>query len=369
MIPRPAPLGPAAAADAALAALGWSDAWAAAFEPYALQGLVPGRVTREDKLAYTVVGAAQTWRAALAGRLRHTAEQDGIRPAVGDWVALLPRPGEDAASVQAVLPRRSAFTRKTAGAVTAAQVVAANVDWVLLVCGLDGDFSVRRLERYLTLAWNSGASPVIVLNKTDVCGELTARLVDAETVALGVPVHAVSALAGDGLDALQRYVAPGQTSVLLGSSGVGKSSLINALIGSARQRVNAVLADDSRGRHTTTHRELIQLDGGGVIIDTPGMRELQLWSDEEALDGAFGDIEALAAGCRYRDCRHECEPGCAVRAAVATGTLPAARLASYEKLKRELRHLARQTDHRARLEERNRWKRITMEVRWRTRGR
>ncbi len=341
-----------------LTELGWAPRFAQHFGPFREQGLAPGRVAREERQRYLVCGEQGELTAEVAGRLRHEAASRAELPAVGDWVAVAARPAEGKATIHAVLPRKSAFLRKVAGSHTEEQVVAANVDVVFLVSGLDGDFSPRRIERYLALAWESGAQPVIVLNKADVCADVEARVAETESVAVGVPIHALSATEGRGLEALEAYLGPGGTGAFLGSSGVGKSTLINALLGEEALATAPVREDDSRGRHTTTHRELIVLPGRGLVIDTPGMRELQLWGDQDTLSQAFEDVEALAAACRFRDCAHQGEPGCAVQAALADGTLDSARWQSYLRLQRELRHLERRRDERARRAEEGRWKTI-----------
>jgi ribosome biogenesis GTPase / thiamine phosphate phosphatase len=238
-------------------------------------------------------------------------------------------------------------------------VLVANVDVAFLVMGLDErDFNIRRLERYLTTAWEGGADPVIVLNKADLAYDLDAQLAETELVAFGVPVHPVSAETGAGVEELGRYLAGNRTVVLLGSSGVGKSSLINRLLGEERFQIGDVRSD-GRGRHTTTHRELVPVPGGGVIIDTPGLRELQLWDADEGLDQAFVDVAELIAACRFSDCQHRTEPGCAIKAALADGSLPADRWESYQKLQRELARLERKLDPKLRSEERKRWAAIT----------
>ena len=315
--------------------LGWDAALATALDAVDAPGLVPARVAVEHNHLYRVRTETGELLAEAAGRLRHAAGGPDGLPAVGDWVAI--STGARRASIRAILPRRSCFARKAAGDPTQRQVVAANVDTVLLVSGLDGDFSPRRVERYLVAAAESGAAPVVVLNKTDLCSAAArAEAVDAiRAVAPGVPLHATSCERAEGLRELEAYLTPGRTVALLGSSGVGKSSIINQLLGSDRQQTRRVHRRTSRGRHTTVHRELLLRPAGGVIIDTPGMRELQLWDSGQALEQAFDDVDALAADCRFRDCRHRSEPGCAVRAAVADGRLPAARLHHFHRLEDE----------------------------------
>ena len=337
-----------------LAELGWTAFFAKNLEPYTSQAFMPARIVREHTHIYAAYAESGEFAAEVSGKMRHAATSRSDFPTVGDWVAIQPRPEEGKATIHAVLPRKSVFVRKEAGRKTQEQVVAANIDTVFLVSGLDGDFNPRRIERYLTVAWDSGAMPVIVLNKTDVCADIGGRIEEVEDVAFGVPVLAVSATESQGVDALREYIAVGQTAAFLGSSGVGKSTLVNSLVGAARQPVRAVREDDSRGRHTTTYRELIPLPGGGMLMDTPGMRELQLWSDEDGLERAFDDIEELAGQCRFRNCTHGNEPGCAVKTAIECGALDAGRWQSYLKLKRELRRLAARQDQAARIAEKAR---------------
>jgi ribosome biogenesis GTPase / thiamine phosphate phosphatase len=349
--------------------LGWDSHFEGGVEACQSEGLIPARVAREDRQMYAVLCADGELTAEVSGKMRHEAQGKDEFPAVGDWVAIAPRAEEGKATIHVVLPRRSAFSRKVAGGNTEAQVVAANVDTVFLVSGLDGDFNTRRIERYLTVAWDSGANPVVVLNKADLCEDVAARMEDVEAVAFGVPIHAVSALDNTDIDALRSYLGSGKTVAFLGSSGVGKSTLVNSLIGAERQATGAVRDDDSRGRHTTTRRELIVCPGGGVLIDTPGMRELQLWADEEGLKRTFDDVEELAARCRFGDCSHQSEPGCAIQEALADGTLDAARYGSYTKLQRELQHLERKQSHRAAQIEKDKWKKIKVQYRQHTKMR
>ncbi len=341
--------------QASLARYGWTPAFEAHFAPHAKEGLVAGRVARDHQHIYRVYTASGEVLARVAGRLRHEAASAGEFPAVGDWVAMTPDSRDRRAVIQAILPRASRFTRKAAGETSAGQVVAANIDTIFLTQGLDDDYNPRRLERYLLLVSESGASPVVVLNKADLCDDLAARLAEVERIAPGVPVHAVSAKRHEGFDAILPLLVPGRTVALLGSSGVGKSTLINRLLGTDRLATRAVSADRSRGRHTTTNRELILLPSGALVIDTPGLREIQLW-EVASVEGAFPDIDELGAGCRFRDCRHDAEPKCAVRLAVAEGRLAAERLESYLKLGKEAAWLAERQDQAAQAARKQKWK-------------
>jgi ribosome biogenesis GTPase len=338
-----------------LESLGWNSHFQNAFAQFESQGLVPARVAREDKQSYVVYGAGRATRASVSGAFRYRAAMRADYPAVGDWVIVHPLSGEDAATIHAVLPRRSSVERKIAGERIEAQVVASNVDALFVCAGLDHDFNVRRIERYLTLAYNSGVTPIVLLTKADLCADAAARVSRVESIAQSAQVVALSVVDGRGMDRLRACIGPGVTTAMVGSSGVGKSSLINTLLGRAAMQVGAVRSHDSRGRHTTTHRELLLLPGGGVMIDTPGMRELGLWGDGDGVDSAFRDIEELASTCRFRDCAHEHEPGCAVHTAIARGDLDPARLSSYRKQLAELRFQERKENPAAARAEKERW--------------
>ena len=340
-----------------LEALGWNQDLDRAFQAWADKPDVrPGRVLIEFNYICRVWCEGGEIDAVRSGRLTHRATSRGDLPAVGDWVVVRKLADENRGAIIAVLPRRSWFSRRMAGHVTDEQVVAANVDVVFIVMALDDDFSPRRLERYLLLARESGASPVILLTKPDVCVDVPARVAEIAALAGDVPVHVVSPKFDQGLDRVAEHVPAGKTGALLGSSGVGKSTIINRLVGREVQKTRDIRESDSKGRHTTSHRQLVFLPNGGFLIDTPGMRELQLWDVGEAVKETFDDIEALALECRFSDCRHRDEPRCAVKTAVEEGRLSASRLESYVKLQEELEHLARQQDQRAQIEEKRRGK-------------
>jgi len=337
--------------------LGWNEFFEDAFRPYEGDNLIPARVAARHHGPCELLTELGRLGGVPAGRLG----EDEL-PAVGDWVAARPLDGERKAVIEAVLPRRTSFTRKEAWARTVAQVVAANVDTVFLVTAFGGDLNPRRLERYLTSAWDSGSSPVIVANKSDLADDRVFELAEVEAVALGVDVVALSAATGDGMEQLEPHLVPGKTVALLGSSGVGKSTLVNRLAGRELLATQEI-SSDGRGRHTTTQRELVPLASGALLIDTPGMRELQLWADEEVLDSTFSEIAELAGECRFSDCSHEHEPGCAVRAAIADGSLPRERFASYRKLQREIRALEIRKDARLRSEARKERRRFSRRMR------
>jgi len=335
---------------------GWSEARQYDFQPLAEKGLVPARVIVQQRNLYRLAAEAGEIEGRISGRFAHEAGHGGY-PVTGDWVAVELKGG--AAVIAQVLPRSTAFTRMAAGTAKDRQVVAANVDTALLAASLNAELNLRRLERYLATAYESGADPVFLLTKADACADPAPLVAEVEAIAFGVPVLAVSARTGEGLAALSALMAPGRTAVLLGSSGVGKSTLVNALAGAELMATKAIREDDAHGRHTTTHRELIRLPSGALILDTPGMRELALWDAEAGLAAAFAgttaEVERLAEACRFRDCAHEREPGCAVQAALAEGTLDAARWASFQKLRRELAFTVRKEDPMAAAAERRRW--------------
>jgi ribosome biogenesis GTPase len=343
--------------------LGWDAGWAEAFAPFAADGHRPARVVAVHRDTSVVRDGDGDGTAAVSGSFRFEALAQSDFPTVGDWVAI----GADGV-IAAILPRRSVFKRMASDAsrrgsrIDDEQIMASNIDVALLVAGLDNDFNLRRIERYLAVAWSSEVTPVVVLNKSDLADDVDGRLVAVEAIAPGVPAIPVSARTGAGLDALRAHLRPGTTAAILGSSGVGKSTLVNALLGEDRQATAAVREGDSRGRHTTTHRELFELPGGALLVDTPGIRALEVLGADEGVDAAFDDVADIAAGCRFSDCRHEGEPGCAIREALAHGRLTEDRLASHRKLERELARVAREGDPRARAEHRRTWRIIQKSV-------
>src|SRR5882672_1261371 len=342
---------------------GWSSYFEALWNEGERADALPARVIAQQRKFWRIAGAFGECWAEVSGKLRLASEEGVEWPAVGDWVVAETRESGGSALILEVLPRRSRFVRKVAGKKIAEQVIAANVDTALLVSALDGDFNPRRVERYLGQCWESGARPVIVLNKADACGDVRDKTAAIERIAVGTDVCVVSARTGQGMEGLERFLTPGQTIVLLGSSGVGKSTIANRLLGEMHQEVQPVREGDSRGRHTTSARELFVLPGGALLMDTPGLRELQLWDAAEGLSQAFADIDALATKCRFADCKHENEPGCAVQAALSAGTLDEARLENRRKLLREQEFLRRKMDPEARQAEKRRIKRLMKGVR------
>lgn len=351
-----------------LAVLGWDDSFASQFLAHSAAGLEPARVALHHKNQYEPFTSQGLVAATCTGRLIHTSITRAELPAVGDWVAVRPRPGETHADIHAVLPRRTCFSRRAAGDAPIEQIIAANIDTVLLVTALDQNFNLRRIERYLAAGWESGAQPVIVLNKADLHSNPAELRDDVQSVAGGTPIVVVSASEGPGLEQLAPWLQPGRTLALLGSSGVGKSTLINRILGHEHQATGAVSAAVGKGQHTTTHRELILTPSGAVVIDTPGMRELQLWEAPDAtpLEQTFTDITALAAACRFRDCAHHHEPGCAIQKALESGELASDRWESFQKLQRQQAYAARKSNPQATRVQRDAWRRINQAHRART---
>ena len=351
-----------------LAALGWNDHFAAAFAPHAAEGCLPGRVTLELKGYYEVTGEFGAKLGACSGKFINTAKAQADFPAIGDWVAVTPQEGEETrVHIHAVLPRRTKFSRKAAGLEEFEQIVAANVDTVFLVSALDGNYHLHRLERYLAAAWASGAQPVVLLNKADLNDDTAALNAEIAGIAPQVPVFVVSAETRRGLKALAPYLQPGRTIALLGSSGVGKSTLINRLVGERVQETQEVREADNKGRHTTTQRELFVAPSGVIVIDTPGMRELSPWDAAAGIDAAFGDVTAVAAQCKFRDCAHTVEPGCAVQAALADGSLSGERWQAYLRMQRASAYEVRRTSLSAQQRTKSDHKKATKALRGRVR--
>jgi ribosome biogenesis GTPase len=343
--------------------LGWDSYFDEKFKRFASDKGVPARVIADYGAEYLVHDGVKTNRAAVG---RHVRNDGSIMPAVGDWVAVVKRaPNDPVDAIHGVVERRTAFSRKTAGIETREQILAANVD-VAFVVAAATDVNARRIERYLTIAWQSGAVPVVLLTKADIAESLDEMRLELEAVSMGTPVVVTSAVTGEGVDEILRELQPARTGVLLGPSGAGKSTLINRIVGTDLMRTRQIHAS-GEGRHMTSHRQLVLLPQGGMIIDTPGLREAQLWEGEEALGDVFEDIEEQALQCRFTDCAHATEPGCAIKAALADGSLDAGRFQSYRKLQRELRAVAAKTDARVRAEERRKWKQISVAAKVRTR--
>lgn len=345
---------------------GWNACWTANFLKVSGQSsdlVEPARVSTQYNHIYEVQTESGAKTAEVAGHLKYAAATGRDLPAVGDWVAVRRTASESLnqggrTTIVAVLPRRSVFSRATPGRQMAEQIVAANIDTVFLISALDHDFNPRRIERYLTMAWESGARPVVLLNKVDQCSDLPKRLTLLGDVCMAVPIYPISARTGDGVNELIKELKEGTTSAFVGSSGVGKSTLINRLMGSECLATQPVRLSDSRGRHTTTRRELICLPGGALVVDTPGMRELQLWNADNGLSETFEDIRVMAHHCRFKDCQHQAEPDCAVLGAVQKGIISEDRLAGWHKLMREIAHQDRRHDKQSELENKRRWKAV-----------
>ncbi|UPT74854.1 MAG: ribosome small subunit-dependent GTPase A [Elusimicrobiota bacterium] len=337
---------------------GWDAGWADAFAPDAALKLLPARVAAQQRGLLTVATESGMRPARTTGAMRHKATGTADLPAVGDWIACEANPGEETLTVRRILPRRTKLSRKAAGETLEEQIIAANLDAVVIMTALNADFNLRRLERFLAVVRESGAEPIVALNKADACAEPGPYLGDARTAAGDAAVIAISAKTGDGLAVLERWIKPGRTVGFVGTSGVGKSTLVNRLLGREALKTKETRAGDERGRHTTTHRELFVLDGGGVLLDTPGMREMAFWEADQGFQESFADIETLAEQCRFKDCVHASEPGCAVKAAIESGSIPAARLESMNKLKKEMEFQKRRVDPAAAAETKRQWKSI-----------
>jgi len=338
--------------------LGWSS-FSKNLSSHFQQRYTVGRVATEQKNTYLLYTEFGELSAEVTGKMRYQASGRKDFPAVGDWVVISVINGEPRATIHEILPRKSKFSRKTVGLITDEQIIATNIDTAFLVSGLDQDFNLRRIERYLILVWESGANPVIILNKADLCDQVEQRRAEVEAIAPYVPIIVLSAIDNQGIKALIPYLGTGQTVALIGSSGVGKSTITNQLVQKNVQAIQPVRQGDNRGRHTTTHRELIILPTGGLLIDTPGMREIQIWAGSESFHETFADINTISQQCRFRDCQHGKEPGCAVQLALFEGTLDEQRFHNYQKLQQELEYLNRKQDKKANLAEKERWKKIS----------
>lgn len=327
------------------------------------KNLFIGRISAEYKENYKIFSEEGELNAFISGKFRNNCKTREDFPAVGDWVLFDYLKNENKAIINQILPRKSKFSRKVAGQQTQEQIIASNVDFAFIVCALNYDFNLRRIERYLSLIWQSGATPVVILTKTDLCSDVLNKISEVQNIAFGVDIHAISNISTEGIDFLQKYFEEDKTVVLLGSSGVGKSSLINNLANENIMRVNVLRANLDKGRHTTTHKQMILLPKGGLIIDTPGIRELQLWDAEDGISHTFSDIEELAQNCKFCDCTHSSEPGCAVQKAIKDGVLEVGRLENYSKVQKEQNYLlSRQTQSAAKVE-RDKWKSIHKQIR------
>lgn len=337
--------------------LGWNEEVAKQAIPYISKGMMIGRIASGYKDRYRIFTEHGQFIGQISGKQRFNARSSDDFPVVGDWVAISHH-NHNEAVIHAILPRKSKFSRKSAGKVTREQIIAANIDIVFLVNALNQDFNLRRMERYLTLVWESGANPIIILSKADLCTDIQEKLSQVESVSFGVPVLVISTVMNSGLDQVKKHISEGKTIALLGSSGAGKSTLVNALLGKEVQKVKEVREKDDKGKHTTTTRELFLLPDGGIVIDTPGMRELQLWQADEGLSQTFEDVMYYANQCRFRDCSHRNEPGCAVRKALDNGELDKKRYENYVKMQKELAYLSRKENKLELISEKERIKKM-----------
>lgn len=342
--------------------LGWNDFFENHSENYQDNNFLVGRICSEYRNSYKVFSKIGELTANISGKFRNICKNLQDYPAIGDWVIFDLIENENKAIIQSILPRKSKFSRKVAGNNTQEQIVAANIDTAFIVCALNYDFNLRRIERYLSLVWQSGANPIIILTKIDLCDDLANKLAQINSIAFGVDIHLINNITNDGIKDLHTYCKQGNTIVLLGSSGVGKTSLINNLLGENKLLIQKLRKKIDKGKHTTTHRQMFFLAQGGLIIDTPGMRELQLWNAQEGVSSYFDDIETIAKGCRFKNCKHQNEPDCAVKKALENGNLDIKRLENYAKIQKELAYLSRkQNQYEAQLDK-EKWKKISKQI-------
>ncbi len=346
-----------------LSRLGWDNFFENDFTKFSSIGFVPGRISRVNKNAYLVQCQKGEFNAEVSGKFHFNADAQSDFPAIGDWVAMREIPDENKAIIEHVLLRKNYFSRKVAGVKTDEQIIASNIDYLFIITSLNLDLNIRRIERYITLAIERDVKPVIILSKSDQCENVDAKISEVRSALSGVHVHAVSALFNTGIEEISEYFEVGKTVAVVGSSGVGKSTLINKLLGEDSLVVKEIGAHKDKGKHTTTHRELLSLPGGGMIIDTPGMREIQLWEGSEGINETFSDVEQYLGKCKFGDCRHESEPGCAIRKAIDEGELDNNRFRSYMKLQRELTWMENRKDKKAAHEQKKKWKKISAQVR------